>query len=47
VGTLDAAAEQLAALRDAGVSRIMCQQLLHDDLDALALLGDDLPRLLT
>jgi F420-dependent oxidoreductase-like protein len=42
VGTLDAAAEQLIALRDAGVSRVMCQQLLHDDLDAVALLGDEL-----
>jgi F420-dependent oxidoreductase-like protein len=39
VGTLDEAAEQLGALRDAGVSRVMCQQLLHDDLDAVALLG--------
>jgi hypothetical protein len=39
VGTLDRAGEQLAALGDAGVSRVMCQQLLHDDLDAVGLLG--------
>jgi hypothetical protein len=30
------------ALRDAGVSRVMCQQLLHDDLDAIAVLGAEL-----
>ena len=47
VGTLDAAAEQLAALRDAGVSRVMCQHLLHDDLDAVGLLGRELPPRLT
>jgi F420-dependent oxidoreductase-like protein len=39
VGTVDHAAEQLNALREAGVSRVMCQHLLHDDLDALALIG--------
>lgn len=42
VGTLERAGEQLAALRDAGVSRIMCQHLLHDDLDAVALIGERL-----
>jgi F420-dependent oxidoreductase-like protein len=41
-GTTEQAAEQLGALRDAGVSRVMCQQLLHDDLDAVALLGREL-----
>jgi F420-dependent oxidoreductase-like protein len=40
VGTLDQAAEQLIRFRDAGVSRVMCQQLLHDDLEAVALLGE-------
>jgi F420-dependent oxidoreductase-like protein len=40
VGTLDEAAEQLIELRAAGVHRVMCQQLLHDDLEAVALLGD-------
>jgi F420-dependent oxidoreductase-like protein len=39
VGTVEDAAEQLGALREAGVSRVMCQQLLHDDLEAVALLG--------
>ncbi|MGA2013909.1 MAG: TIGR03560 family F420-dependent LLM class oxidoreductase [Solirubrobacteraceae bacterium] len=39
VGTVDQAAQQLAALRDAGVARVMCQHLLHDDLDALELIG--------
>jgi F420-dependent oxidoreductase-like protein len=42
VGTVEAAAEQLMALGDAGVSRVMCQHLLHDDLDAVALLGREL-----
>lgn len=46
VGTLAEAAEQIAALRDAGVDRIMCQHLLHDDLDAVELIGRDLPALL-
>ncbi len=45
-GTVDDAVERLAALRDAGVSRVMCQHLLHDDLEAVALLGSELgPRL--
>jgi F420-dependent oxidoreductase-like protein len=42
VGTVDRAAEQLAALRDAGVSRVMCQHLVHEDLEAVALLGSEL-----
>jgi F420-dependent oxidoreductase-like protein len=42
VGTVEAAAEQLNVLAGAGVDRVMCQQLLHDDLDAVALLGDRL-----
>jgi F420-dependent oxidoreductase-like protein len=46
VGTLEQAAEQFEALRGVGVSRVMCQHLLHDDLDAVALLGAELaPRL--
>ena len=40
VGSVEHATEQLHALRDAGVARVMCQQLLHDDLDAVALLGE-------
>jgi F420-dependent oxidoreductase-like protein len=42
VGTLDHATEQLLAIREAGVDRIMCQQLVHDDLDAIELLGQQL-----
>jgi F420-dependent oxidoreductase-like protein len=42
VGTIDDAAEQLSALRDAGVARVMCQHLAHDDLDAIALIGREL-----
>ncbi len=42
VGTLEEAAEQLAIRRDAGVSRVMCQHLLHDDIEAVALLGNEL-----
>jgi F420-dependent oxidoreductase-like protein len=42
VGTIDEAAEQLVARRDVGVSRAMCQHLLHEDLDAVGLLGSEL-----
>ncbi len=42
VGTIEAAAEQLHALRELGLRRVMCQQLLHDDLEAVALLGERL-----
>ena len=45
IGTLEQAAEQLAALRDAGVSRVLCQHLAHDDLDAVALIGGELAKL--
>jgi hypothetical protein len=40
------AAEQIAALREAGVHRLICQHLLHDDLEAVALIGRELPALL-
>jgi F420-dependent oxidoreductase-like protein len=42
VATVEAAAEQLSALAAAGVNRVMCQHLLHDDLDAVALIGERL-----
>ena len=42
VGTAEQIVEQLGVLREAGVSRVMCQQLLHDDLEAVALLGEEL-----
>jgi F420-dependent oxidoreductase-like protein len=42
VGVVARAAEQLGALRDAGVSRVLCQHLAHDDLEFVALLGGEL-----
>jgi F420-dependent oxidoreductase-like protein len=42
VGDVEQVVEQLNVLREAGVSRVMCQQLLHRDLDAVALLGQEL-----
>ena len=42
VGTADQVVERLEKLREAGVSRVMCQHLLHDDLDAVALIGREL-----
>jgi F420-dependent oxidoreductase-like protein len=41
-GSVAQAAEQLAALREAGVERMMLQHLLHDDLEAVELMGTDL-----
>ncbi len=38
-GTVPEALEQLRALREAGLTRLMAQHLLHRDLDAVALLG--------
>ncbi len=46
VGTTDEVAERLAALRDAGVDRVMLQHLLHTDLAAVELIGRDLARAL-
>jgi F420-dependent oxidoreductase-like protein len=40
VGTVDEAAERLSALAEAGVSRVMCQHLLHEDAAAVALIAD-------
>jgi F420-dependent oxidoreductase-like protein len=42
LGTVEEATEQLAKLARLGVSRVMCQHLLHDDLEAVALLGGEL-----
>jgi F420-dependent oxidoreductase-like protein len=42
VGTVDQAIDRLGELRDAGVHRVMCQHLLHDDLDMLAIIGREL-----
>lgn len=38
-GTVPEALEQLEALREAGLTRVMAQHLLHRDLDAVELLG--------
>ena len=42
IGTIDQATEQLLALREAGVSRVLCQHFVHDDLDMVALIGEEL-----
>jgi F420-dependent oxidoreductase-like protein len=42
IGTVERAVEQLRALADAGVDRVFCQHLLHDDLEAVALIGKQL-----
>jgi F420-dependent oxidoreductase-like protein len=42
VGTVDEAVEQLRDVRDAGVSRVMLQHLLHTDLDTIAIIGREL-----
>jgi alkanesulfonate monooxygenase SsuD/methylene tetrahydromethanopterin reductase-like flavin-dependent oxidoreductase (luciferase family) len=41
-GTMDVVVERLRALADLGVDRVMLQLLLHDDLDQIALIGDEL-----
>jgi len=38
-GTVEQAVEQLDALRESGLTRLMAQHLLHRDLDAVALIG--------
>ncbi len=46
VGTVEQVAEQLLALKEAGVSRVLCQHLPPDDLEFVELLGRELaPRL--
>ena len=47
VGEIDAAAEQLQTLKDAGVARVMCQHLAHEDTDFVALLGERLAPVVT
>ncbi len=42
VGTVDEVAERLGALREAGLSRVMLQHLLHTDLDTVQLIGREL-----
>ena len=42
IGTVEDVAEQLTALREAGVRRVICQHLAPEDLDFVALLGGEL-----
>ncbi len=42
IGTIDEVADRLIQIRDAGVSRVMCQHLLHNDLEAVAQIGEQL-----
>jgi alkanesulfonate monooxygenase SsuD/methylene tetrahydromethanopterin reductase-like flavin-dependent oxidoreductase (luciferase family) len=39
-GTVDVVSERLRELADLGVDRVMCQLLLHDDFDQIALVGE-------
>jgi alkanesulfonate monooxygenase SsuD/methylene tetrahydromethanopterin reductase-like flavin-dependent oxidoreductase (luciferase family) len=40
VGTLEQAAEQLAPVREAGVSRVMCNQFVEPEVDQVARIGE-------
>jgi alkanesulfonate monooxygenase SsuD/methylene tetrahydromethanopterin reductase-like flavin-dependent oxidoreductase (luciferase family) len=40
VGTVEQAAEQLARIRDAGVSRVMCNQFVEPEVEQVARLGE-------
>jgi alkanesulfonate monooxygenase SsuD/methylene tetrahydromethanopterin reductase-like flavin-dependent oxidoreductase (luciferase family) len=40
VGTVEQAAEQLAPIREAGVSRVMCNQFVEPEVDQVARLGE-------
>jgi F420-dependent oxidoreductase-like protein len=40
VGTVEEASEQFGRLAEAGVSRVMCQHLLHEDTGAVALIAE-------
>ena len=42
VGTVDEAAERLRALEGAGAQRVMVQHLLHEDIEAVELIGREL-----
>ena len=42
VGTVDQVLEQLGAYAEAGVQRVMLQHILHDDLEAVSLIGSEL-----
>lgn len=42
IGTVEQVVERLSAYEEAGVDRVMLQHLVHDDLDMVALVGDEL-----
>jgi alkanesulfonate monooxygenase SsuD/methylene tetrahydromethanopterin reductase-like flavin-dependent oxidoreductase (luciferase family) len=42
IGTVDEVAERLRVYEDAGITRVMCQHLLHRDLDMVEILGREL-----
>ncbi len=42
VGTLEQVAAQLRELEQAGVSRVLCQHMPHDDLEFVEILGREL-----
>jgi F420-dependent oxidoreductase-like protein len=46
VGTVEEAVEQLRALHDAGVTRVMAQHLLHRDLESIELIGREVAPLI-
>jgi alkanesulfonate monooxygenase SsuD/methylene tetrahydromethanopterin reductase-like flavin-dependent oxidoreductase (luciferase family) len=39
IGSVSQVAEQLIALRDVGVSRVLCAHLVHEDLETIELIG--------
>jgi alkanesulfonate monooxygenase SsuD/methylene tetrahydromethanopterin reductase-like flavin-dependent oxidoreductase (luciferase family) len=39
IGTVDEVVERLRLYEEAGITRVMCQHLLHRDLDMVELLG--------
>ncbi len=42
VGTVDEVADRLREYEEAGITRVVCQHLLHRDLDMVELLGREL-----
>jgi alkanesulfonate monooxygenase SsuD/methylene tetrahydromethanopterin reductase-like flavin-dependent oxidoreductase (luciferase family) len=47
VGTVDEVAERLREYEAAGITRVMCQHLLHRDLEMVDLLGRELAQAVT
>jgi alkanesulfonate monooxygenase SsuD/methylene tetrahydromethanopterin reductase-like flavin-dependent oxidoreductase (luciferase family) len=42
IGTVDQVAERLSAYERAGVTRVMLQHLVHEDLETVELIGQEL-----